>query len=107
MRLEVAQQIGIGLKRTRIADGEAHGAVAMGLGSRMLARMARNHPHFITAVRQAIGAALIPVSAALRVSGQGGELLRAVNISGDSFKTDEVTATAGSEAACCRAGPSA
>ena len=50
-----AAQDGTSLKRAEIALGKAHGAVAFGLGSRAIHKMALERPYFVEAV---IGAAL-------------------------------------------------
>ena len=51
---------GTSLKRYEIAHGKAFGAVALGTGSRALAKRVAEQPHFIAAARHAIGGALVP-----------------------------------------------
>src|ERR1700682_2861752 len=46
---------GTSLERAAIAEGKAYGALAMGLGSRTLGKMASERPHFIAAVTHAVG----------------------------------------------------
>src|ERR1700730_13522170 len=50
---------GTSLERGAIAEGKAYGALAMGLGSRTLGKMAVERPHFVAAVRHA-GGELLP-----------------------------------------------
>jgi uncharacterized protein GlcG (DUF336 family) len=57
----LAAEDGTSIKRSNVAIGKAHGALAMGLGSRTLAKRAETHPHFIAAVTHAVGGSLIPV----------------------------------------------
>ena len=56
-----AAQDGTSLRRYEIAHGKAHGALAMGIGSRTLGKRAEERPHFIAAVTHVVGGALIPV----------------------------------------------
>jgi uncharacterized protein GlcG (DUF336 family) len=57
----LAAEDGTSLRRSDIAIGKAHGALAMGLGSRTLMKRAELQPHFIAAVTHAVGGSLIPV----------------------------------------------
>jgi uncharacterized protein GlcG (DUF336 family) len=89
-----AAEDGTSLKRGEIASGKAHGALAMGLGSRTLSKRAQTHPHFIAAVTHAVGA-LIPVPGGVLIRDSAGGLLGAVGISGDTSDNDEAAALAG------------
>jgi uncharacterized protein GlcG (DUF336 family) len=86
-------------KRFEIAFGKAHGALAVGLGSRALMARAEAQPYFVAAVTSAIGGALIPVPGGVLVRDASGTLLGAVGISGDTSDNDESAALAGTEAA--------
>jgi uncharacterized protein GlcG (DUF336 family) len=103
----LATEDGTSLKRGEIAIGKAHGALAMGLGSRTLSKMAADRPFFIAAVTHAVGGSLIPVAGGVLVKDGGGALLGAVGISGDTSDNDEAAAVAGIEAAGCKADPGA
>jgi len=94
------------LKRFEIASGKAHGAIAMGLGSRTIGKMAAERPHFVAAVTHAVGA-LIPVPGGVLVRDGSGTLLGAVGVSGDTSDNDEIAAVAGIQAAGCKADPGA
>ena len=85
--------------RFQIAHGKAHGAIALGLGSRALMARAEQQPSFIAAATSAIGGALIPVPGGVLVHNADGLLIGAVGISGDTSDNDEAAAVAGIEAA--------
>lgn len=87
------------LKRGDVARGKAHGALAMGLGSRALFKRAAEQPYFIAAVTHAVGGLLVPVPGGVLIRDQKGDLLGAVGISGDTSDNDEAVALAGIEAA--------
>jgi uncharacterized protein GlcG (DUF336 family) len=91
-------QDGTSLKRGDIAGGKALGALAMGVGSRALAKMAADRPAFVAAATAAVGGTLIPVPGGVLIK-QGGEIIGAVGISGDTSDNDEAAALAGIEAA--------
>ncbi|HZH50916.1 MAG TPA: heme-binding protein [Microvirga sp.] len=90
---------GTSLRRAEIAMGKAHGALAMGLGSRALNKMAVDRPHFIAAVTHAVGGLLVPVPGGVLVKDSQGNLLGSVGVSGDTSDNDEIAATAGIQAA--------
>jgi uncharacterized protein GlcG (DUF336 family) len=100
-----AAEDGTSLKRAEIATGKAHGALAMGLGSRTLGRMAAERPHFVAAVTQAVGGMLVPVAGGVLIRDAAGALLGAVGISGDTSDNDEAAAVAGIDAAGLKADP--
>lgn len=92
-------QDGTSLKRGEIALGKAYGAVALGVGSRSLHKMALDRPYFVDAAREAVGGMLVPVPGGVLVRDGEGALLGAVGISGDTSDNDEAAALAGIEAA--------
>ena len=59
-----AAQDSTSLRRAEIAQGQAHGALAFGIGSRVLAKRAATSPHFIAAVTHAVGGWLMQSRAA-------------------------------------------
>ncbi len=97
-----AAQDGTSLKRGEIARGKADGALAMGLGSRALAKMAAERPAFVAAATHAVGGSLIPVPGGVLIL-EGGAVVGAVGISGDLSDNDEICAVAGVEAAGLKA----
>lgn len=94
-----AAQDGTSLKRGEIAHGKAHGAVAMGSGTRALHKMALERPYFIEAATHAVGGSLVPVPGGVLIRDASGMLLGAIGISGDTSDNDEAAALAGIEAA--------
>lgn len=94
-----AAQDGTSLKRAEIALGKAHGAVAFGLGSRAIHKMALERPYFVEAATHAVGGSLVPVPGGVLVRDAAGALLGAVGISGDTSDNDEAAAVAGIAAA--------
>ncbi len=90
-----AAEDGTSLKRAEIATGKAHGALAMGLGSRTLHTRSQNNPSFIAAVTHAVGGMMVPVPGGVLIRAKDGELAGAIGISGDSSDNDEEAALAG------------
>jgi uncharacterized protein GlcG (DUF336 family) len=84
--------------RFEIAFGKAHGALALGLGSRALMARAEQQPYFIAAVTAAVGGALVPVPGGVLVHTADGEVIGAVGITGDTSDNDEATAVDAIEA---------
>lgn len=102
-----AAEDGTSLKRAEIAIGKAHGALAMGLGSRTLFSRSQQQPQFMAAVTHAVGGSLIPVPGGVLINDSAGTLLGAVGVSGDTSDNDEIAAMAGIAAAGCKGDPGA
>ena len=102
-----AAEDGTSLKRAEISIGKAHGALAMGLGSRTLFTRSQAQPQFMAAVTHAVGGSLIPVPGGVLINDSAGTLLGAVGVSGDTSDNDEIAAMAGIEAAGCKGDPGA
>mgnify|MGYP006283880165 CR=1 FL=1 len=92
------RQDGASPMRFQIAHGKAHGAVALGLGSRAIMARAEAQPHFVSAVNGALGGALVPVPGGVLIRAVSGEVLGAVGVTGDSSDNDEAAAVAAIEA---------
>ena len=95
----VEREDGASIKRFEIAFGKAHGALALGMGSRAIMARAEQQAYFVAAATSAIGGSLVPVPGGVLVRDTGGALIGAVGISGDTSDADEAAAVAGSEAA--------
>ncbi len=96
----VERQDGSSNARFEIAFAKANGALALGMGSRALMARAEQQPYFIAAAGAAIGGALVPVPGGVLLRGSdGGPVIGAVGVSGDSSDNDEAAAVAGAEAA--------
>ena len=100
-----AAQDGTSLRRAEIAQGKAHGALSLGIGSRALAKRAAASPHFIAAVTHAVGGSLIPVPGGVLIRTADRDIIGAVDISGDNSDNDETAAIAGITAAGLVADP--
>ena len=98
----LAAQDGTSLLRSEIAHGKAYGALAMGMGSRALFRRAQEQAYFIGAVNTLAQGRMVPVPGGVLIQ-DGGVLLGAVGISGDTSDNDEACAIAGIEAAGLKA----
>ncbi|HEX2554955.1 MAG TPA: heme-binding protein [Microvirga sp.] len=95
----LASEDGTSLKRAEIAMGKAYGALAMGVGSRALHKMAIDRPYFVAAATHAVGGLMVPAPGGVLIKDQQGGLLGAVGVSGDTSDNDEIAAAAGIEAA--------
>jgi len=94
-----AAEDGSSLGRAQIAIGKASGAIAMGIGSRSIAKRGREAPQFVTAVGQLVPGGLVPVPGGVLVRDAAGELIGVVGVSGDLSENDEAAAIAGITAA--------
>ena len=90
---------GTSLKRGEIAMGKAFGALALGVSSRAIGKMAAERPHFVAAASHVVGGMLVPVPGGVLIREAAGSLMGAVGISGDTSDNDEIAAVAGIEAA--------
>jgi uncharacterized protein GlcG (DUF336 family) len=100
----VEREDGSSTKRFEIAHGKAHGAIALGWGSRRTMGRAEDFAPFVTGAGAAVGA-LVPVPGGVLVRGADGVLLGAVGVSGDNSDNDEIAAVAGIEHAGLTAQP--
>jgi uncharacterized protein GlcG (DUF336 family) len=94
-----AAEDGSSLKRERIARGKADGAIALGVSSRSIAKMAAERPAFVSAVSHVLGGSMIPVPGGVIIKDAKGAVLGAIGVSGDTSDNDELAAIAGVEAA--------
>ncbi|KAA2244156.1 GlcG/HbpS family heme-binding protein [Salinarimonas soli] len=90
---------GTSLKRGEIAMGKALGALALGVPSRAIGKMAAERPHFVAAASHVVGGMLVPVAGGVLIRDAKGALVGAVGVSGDTSDNDEIAAVAGIEAA--------
>jgi uncharacterized protein GlcG (DUF336 family) len=92
------RQDGASLLRPQMSAGKAFGALSIGAGSRRLEAFAKERPHLISGVSDVSGGKIVPVAGGVLIL-DGGEIIGAVGISGDTSDNDEVAAIAGIEAA--------
>jgi uncharacterized protein GlcG (DUF336 family) len=88
----------VSLKRADVAFAKAHGALAMGMGSRSLAKRAKEMPHFIAAATHIADGKLMPVPGGVLIRDANKKIIGAVGISGDTSDNDELAGKAGIEA---------
>jgi uncharacterized protein GlcG (DUF336 family) len=103
--LAAEREDGSSTKRFEIAHGKAHGAIALGIGSRALMQRAEQQAYFVAAATAAIGGALIPVPGGVLIKDAEGNVIGGVGVSGDSSDSDEAAAVHGIEAAGLAADP--
>lgn len=101
-----AAEEGTALRRADIAIGKAHGALAMGVGSRTLGKRAEERPHFIAAVTHVVGGSMVPVAGGVLIRGADKSIIGAVGVTGDTSDNDEAVALVGLAAAELTADPS-
>jgi uncharacterized protein GlcG (DUF336 family) len=102
-----AAEDGTSLRRADIAKGKAYGAIALGVGSRTINKMAIDRPHFVNAAMHAIGGSLVPVPGGVLIRSEAGAVMGSVGISGDTSDNDETAAMAGIMAAGLKSDPGA
>ena len=95
----VEREDGASMKRFEIGFGKAYGALSLGMGSRSIMARAEQQAYFIGAVTAAVGGTLVPVPGGVLVRDEGGDLVGAVGVTGDTSDNDEAAAVAGIEAA--------
>jgi uncharacterized protein GlcG (DUF336 family) len=101
-----AREDGAGIVRPHIAMGKAWGALGMGMGSRALARRVTGEAPqlaFFDALNAMSGGRVVPAAGGVLIKDQGGAVLGAVGISGDTSDKDEACALAGIAAAALAA----
>ena len=92
-------QDGTSLLRPKVAHGKAYGAIALGMGSRVMFERAKNEAYFVQAVNALCDGAMVPVPGGVLVKDKDGNILGAVGVTGDISDSDEICAVAGIEAA--------
>lgn len=93
------RQDGASMLRFQIAAGKAFGALALGMGSRTVEKLAKDRPHFFDGLSGVSDGRIVPVTGGVLVKDAKGELLGAVGVTGDTSDNDEIAAIAGITAA--------
>jgi uncharacterized protein GlcG (DUF336 family) len=97
------RQDGASFLRPQMSAGKAYGALSIGMGSRRLEAFARERPHLVSGIADVSGGRIVPVAGGVLVRDEGGDIIGAVGISGDTSDNDEACAIAGIEAAGLKA----
>ena len=92
------RQDGASTMRFQIASGKASGALALGISSRKIGEMAVQRPSFVASLGAMAQNGVIPAAGGVIVM-EGGDILGAVGVTGDSSDNDETCALAGIAAA--------
>lgn len=87
------------MMRWKVAFAKAWGAVAWGAGSKRLEAIAKERPQFIGAVAHIADGGILPVGGGVLIRGEGGKIVGAVGVSGDTSDNDEAAAVSGIKAA--------
>ncbi|MBP0615972.1 GlcG/HbpS family heme-binding protein [Jiella mangrovi] len=85
--------------RPDIAIGKANGAIGLGMGSRAIGKRAEQQAYFVQAMNALAKGVLVPVPGGVLIKGEGGAILGAVGVTGDTSDNDEAAAIKGIEAA--------
>ena len=96
------RQDGASIMRFQIATGKAFGALGLGVSSRKIGEMAAERPSFVASLGPITPQGLIPVAGGVLVM-DGGEVIGAVGVTGDTSDNDEACALAGIAAADLKA----
>ena len=91
------RQDGASNMRVKLAAGKANGALALGVSSRTIGKMAEERPHFVASVREMGEGGMVPVAGGVIVCDAGGTVLGAVGVTGDTSDNDEACALAAIE----------
>jgi uncharacterized protein GlcG (DUF336 family) len=93
------RQDGASFLRHEIGAGKAFGALALGMGGRMVTKHAMERPHFMQGLSGVSGGRVVPVPGGVLIRDAQNAIVGAVGISGDTSDNDETCAVAGIEAA--------
>src|SRR3990170_4156212 len=87
--------------RVKLAQGKAAGALALGVSSRAIGKMAEERPHFIAAVRDMGEGGMVPAGGGVIIADgadeHGGTIVGAIGVTGDTSDNDEACAFAAIE----------
>lgn len=96
---------GCGVMRFDIAFGKAHGALGMGMSSRLIRDRLAQRPSFQAALAVASGGRFIPTPGGVLILDAQGGAIGAIGISGDASDKDEYCAIEAVHAAGCTTEP--
>ena len=91
------RQDGASNMRVKLAGGKACGALALGVSSRTIGKMAEERPHFIAAVDTMAEGGMVPAAGGVIIAGEDGTILGAIGVTGDTSDNDEACAMAAIE----------
>jgi len=91
------RQDGASNMRVKLAAGKASGALSLGVSSRKIGDMALERPHFIAAVDTMSEGGLVPAAGGVIITDEGGTVVGAIGVTGDTSDNDEACALAAIE----------
>ena len=83
--------------RVKLAQGKAAGALALGVPSRVVGKMAEERPHFIASVRDLGEGGMVPAAGGIIICDDADAVLGAIGVTGDTSDNDEACALAAIE----------
>ena len=83
--------------RVKLAQGKAAGALALGVSSRAIGKMAEDRPHFVAAVDTMSEGGMVPAAGGVIVCDGAGTIVGAIGVTGDTSDNDEACALAAIE----------
>lgn len=92
------RQDGASNMRVKLAGGKACGALALGVSSRAIGKMAEERPHFVASLHTMSEGGMVPVAGGVIVCGADGTVLGAIGVTGDTSDNDEACALAAIQA---------
>ncbi len=84
-----ASEDGTSLARWKVAYGKAHGAISMGVSSRILDKLAVERPYFIGSLASVFPEGVVPVPGGVLIRDGSGAVIGAAGASGDTSDNDE------------------
>src|SRR5690606_22869337 len=92
------RQDGASNMRVKLAGGKACGALALGVSSRAIGKMAEERPHLVTSLNTMSEGGMVPVAGGVIVYDPHGTVLGAIGVTGDTSDNDEACALAAIQA---------
>lgn len=83
--------------RVKLAQGKAAGALALGVPSRVIAKMAEERPHFIASISGMGEGGMVPAGGGVIIADPDGTIVGAIGVTGDTSENDEACAFAAIE----------
>ena len=83
--------------RVKLAQGKAAGALALGMSSRAIGKMAEERPHFIASISGMGEGGMVPAGGGVIIAEGEGTILGAIGVTGDTSDNDEACAFAAIE----------
>ena len=81
----------------QLAQGKAAGALALGVPSRVIGKMAEERPHFIASISDMGEGGMVPAGGGVIIADNEGTILGAMGVTGDTSENDEACAFAAIE----------